>query len=441
MNPNTAINSLSGLIGIQQQRQALQTGQYQQQSAQAQAGQDQQRNRELQALAQFSANAVKDPNYQLPDGSLDVQKFQTGATAVAPTYGQPMIGQLTSNAKEAVATRQAIQSLSAAQNAQITAGLKGLANMPGGATQSDILNWAEQMEANNKDPAFGRAIKSAMLHMSSDPGGGYSNAAAKLAATVGGISMQEPGTQELAGAIQPVTTTTMGPNVGQQTPVGGKVTKTPAPWQMPGFVAAVTAAGSRATGVAGSDIDRSNQVSQAANTAPAAIQLSQSVDSLAQQIHSGQIAKGLSAAAAAAGLAPVVYARQLLNKDLGQLKTLAAANAGSDARMGTILSGYPDETSAERTIHTAMDYIRGSFRQSLARGQNLNAYRTKQPDLTGFQHSDDVLVQSTNPLMHEYTALKSPQERTEFYRRNFATAQEAAAFKAQVQGVSHSLGR
>jgi hypothetical protein len=224
-NPMATINSLSGILNLRQQQQALQTGQYQQQSAQATAQQDQQKNSELQALARFSASAMKDPKYQLPDGSLDVQKFQNDAMAVAPTYGQPIIGQTTSNVKEGINTRAAIQSLSAAQNAQIAAGLKGLASIPGGATKSQILDWKNQMESNNKDPAFARALDNALLFMQPDPNGGYSGAAAKMAAALGGMSMQEPGTVDLGTSVQPTVTTTMGPNVGQQTPAGGSFPK------------------------------------------------------------------------------------------------------------------------------------------------------------------------------------------------------------------------
>lgn len=228
-NPQQGMQTLSDLLGLQQKRQALQTGQYLQQTAAAEASQEQRKNAELQALAKFSANAIQDPTYRLPDGTLDVQKYQTGAMTVAPTYGAPVIGQQTSNVREAIGIRSAIQSLSAAQNAQITDGLKGLANIPGGATRTDLLNWKEQLTANNKDPAFARAIDNAMISLQPDPNGGYSGGAAKMAASLGGMSMQQPGQMDVGGTIQPGTTTTMGPQTGQFTPQGSAVKKTLAP--------------------------------------------------------------------------------------------------------------------------------------------------------------------------------------------------------------------
>src|SRR5271155_3940347 len=121
-NPIAALSSIYGIqqqqLALQQGRQALQTGQYQQQTAQAGAQQAQQENSELQGLSTFSKNAIKDPSYQLPDGSLDTQKFTNDALAVAPVYGGAHIRDVVSNAKEAVGTRKAVQDLAVDQNTQ-----------------------------------------------------------------------------------------------------------------------------------------------------------------------------------------------------------------------------------------------------------------------------------------------------------------------------------
>lgn len=171
-DPMQGVNTLSSLIGVQQQqtqlaqqRQTLQTGQYLQATAQAESQQAGQKNRELQALAQLSQNAIKDPQYLNDDGSLNIQKFQQAATAVAPVYGPPSIGQITSNASEAAVIRKTLQGLSGDQNAVITNGLKGLANIPGGATKTDVLNWVDQVESNNKDPGIRRALQNLLIGM------------------------------------------------------------------------------------------------------------------------------------------------------------------------------------------------------------------------------------------------------------------------------------
>jgi len=380
-NPQQSMGLLSGVLGLQQQRQQLQTGQYQQQTAQAESQQAQQKNQEMQAAAQFVSGAARDPSYLSADGiTPDIQKFTQGFLKVAPTYGQAILGQSISNFQEGVKTRQALQGLASDQNAVMVKGLQGLANLPGGATRTDLLNWKEQVESNNKDPALHRALDNLAISLQPDPNGGYSGAAAKAAATLGGLSMQEPGTQQLTGKIQPVVTTTMGPNVGQQTPVGSSVATVPGPTETPEYKGAVAAAAARATGVAGTDLDRANLISNSIQPSKAAIGLTQQIDGLADIVHSGKIAGGFSKTAAALGVTDATSARQLLEKDLGQLKTTATRYAPSDEAGRTILSGYPEATTDTPVIHSAMDYIRGSFKQNLARGEMLQVYRKNRPD-------------------------------------------------------------
>ena len=135
------------------------------------------------------------------------------------------------------------------------------------------------------------------------------------------------------------------------------------------------------------------------------------------------------------GLSSINEARSQLNKDLGQVKGLAVSKAGSDQRAATILEGYPTDTTPENTIHAAMDYIRGTAKQNLARGQLLSQYQKEDPQgLRGFQAADNVLTGTTNPLMHEYLSLK-PQDQAGFYRRNFSTPQQAQDFKNQVNAL------
>src|ERR1700733_11867223 len=117
VDPMKGLSQLSSILQFRQQQQNLQTGAYQQQAVQAAAQQDQQKNQELQSLAQFTRSAAQDPQYHNPDGSLNVQKFQTDASAAAPTYGQAYIGQATSNANASIDNRKALLSLSNEQRA------------------------------------------------------------------------------------------------------------------------------------------------------------------------------------------------------------------------------------------------------------------------------------------------------------------------------------
>jgi hypothetical protein len=200
---------------------------------------------------------------------------------------------------------------------------------------------------------------------------------------------------------------------------------------------AVAATTKRGLEGAGSDFDRANQVSAAVAPANQTITLTKEVDDLADQVKSGKFADAISKAAAAAGLESDTYARQLLKKDLGRIQATATEGAKSDQRQATVLSGLPDATSDTRTIHTSMDFTRGVARQDLARGALLNSVKAKDPNLRGFQHADDVLTSTTDPLMHEFNSLQTPQQRVDFYKRNFSQRQDAEAFTNKVKGMSH----
>jgi len=227
-------------------------------------------------------------------------------------------------------------------------------------------------------------------------------------------------------------------------PVGQPVTDQGlAPTEKPSYIAERTGAGARATGTAGSDIDRSNEVASLQQQSKAAIPLTQRIDQLSHEIASGNLAKKISETGNWLGFSSVNEARSQLNKDLGQVKALAIARSGSDARAATVLEGYPTDTTPEATVHAAMDYIRGTARQNLARGNLLSQYQKEDQGLKGFQAADNVLAGKTDPLMHEYLSLK-PEEQAGFYRRNFSTPQEAQAFKDEVNALkkhTHAFGQ
>jgi hypothetical protein len=158
VNPvGQGLTTLSDLMNVKRQQQALQTGVYQQQTAQANAQQDQQKNQELQSLAQFTKSAARDPAYHNPDGSLNVQKYQTDAMAAAPTYGQAYIGQMTSNANAMVDNRKALLGLSNDQRKTIGGYFGAVAAKPN-ATKEDFADAAEQARGVSDDPGYQKAV-------------------------------------------------------------------------------------------------------------------------------------------------------------------------------------------------------------------------------------------------------------------------------------------
>jgi hypothetical protein len=51
------------------------------------------------------------------------------------------------------------------------------------------------------------------------------------------------------------------------------------------------------------------------------------------------------------------------------------------------------------------------------------------------------LAGGTDPLMHEFKALKTPAERIEFYKRNFTDPTKAQDFRNKVAGMGHVFGQ
>lgn len=201
----------------------------------------------------------------------------------------------------------------------------------------------------------------------------------------------------------------------------------------------VAGATALATGAAGGDVDRANEVGGLQQQSAAAIQLTKQADKLKEELDSGHLAKMISNTGNYLGFSSVNDARAQLNQDLGKMKGLVASRAGSDSRAAAMLEGYPQDTTPNNTFHADMDYLRGTARQNLARGKLLDDQYSK--DRRGFQAADNLMTRTTNPLMHEFNALK-PEERGAFYKHNFTNPQDAQAFKHEVEALkkhSHVL--
>jgi hypothetical protein len=430
-DPLGSISKIIGLqsaqVGLQQQRQNLQTGQYQQQAAQAGAQQEQQKNAEYQAAQKVAVEGAQSGKYTNADGSLNRQQLADDITTVAPTYGQGIAGQLLSQANEIISNKQAVQNLTTDKRAIIGNTLGSLAGDPT-VDQSKVIDGLEALRQQYPDDKqMSRMLQS--LGGAIPPGAGGPQLQQILNSAASSMTAKpsvQPGTNAASQNIN------RGTFSGQMTLPGGSAPNPTGPQ--------VTGAAARQTGTASSDVDRANQVSANVKSAPATIQTSQQIDDLADQIHSGKFVDAISKAAAAVGMKDDTYARQLLKKDLGIIQTQLTAAAPSDSRAATILSGTPDATSDPQTIHGAMDYVRGAARQNLAQGENKNSYQAKHADLGGFQQADDAFTSAAGPLVHEFLSLKTPAEQSQFYRRNFTSAQQALQFRNQARAASHTLG-
>lgn len=205
VNPNQAVQTLSGLVGLQQQKQALETGAIQQQGIAADVQQKQQQNQELQALAQFTHNASKDPSFHKQDGSLDVEKFQREAAAVAPVYGQAYIGQATSNANAMLDNRKALLGLSNEQRKTIGSYFGAVAANPS-ATPEDFMDAVEKARSVSDDPGYQRAVDRTLMWFPQVHSLPTEQAATAIRQHARGIAMQTnaPNVDQSSPAVQMV---------------------------------------------------------------------------------------------------------------------------------------------------------------------------------------------------------------------------------------------
>jgi hypothetical protein len=449
-DPNQSLNTLSQVLSMGQKGLAIQGQKSENISKAAQATVAQQSATENQNLAKLMSDPVGNG---LVDGDGNPTKdAQRIVMQAAPTTGSQHYSDLVNAATNKVKFNGALNDLRSSERQEVLQNYAGAA--AGADSPDDIKAVGAQLlaskkgtpeEGNYRDIVNGLNEQMDLMtkhqNMSGKliPPGQELWRSAVLNATRAGLPEgQTVGPGGLATPQQAQT----GAGTVNRNPLTGAISQPPgAPTgsainPTPPQVAGQTL---RQTGTAGGDVDRMNQVSSAVKGASAAIPLTTQVDDLAEQIHSGKFAAAISNAAAAVGMSADTYARQELRKNLGQIKTAAIAGpaGGSDSRASVIESGFPDETSDPQTIHKAMDYARGSLREDLARGNNLNQYRQKHPDLSGFQTADDILTSHTDPLMHEFKALP-PAQQAGFYRRNFSSPQEAQAFKNKVKAADHT---
>lgn len=428
-------------IALKQAQQNLQTGQYQQQQQQGLAQQQQEMMRERQLLQQAQSSGKDDQGNSLngPDGEPDPVAYTRFASRALPLIGQNVVQGIVKTQTDNVGLLKSSLGLSNDQR-DTAAGIIRSAigtNTPssqivsqvqsaignGASAQRNISSLVPLIAHLDNLPA-GQMRDKALTHLADS----YSPQAQVAA------SQTSAPTQSFApsGNVQTTESNWKAPG-GAGAQLGPQVKVGLGPTQTPSYAGSVAAASSRATGVGGIDVQRADQVSANVQPASAALPLTHEIDDLADQIHSGKLEGWVSAKAAALGIQPLTYARQLLEKDLGQVKAAAIKGAPNQGAESTILSGYPEATSDNQTIHTAMDYIRGGFRQTLGRDQNLLSYQKQHPDLSGFQQADDAFTSKNNPLAAEYQALKPGAERQGFLRRNFKNAQEAQAFVDQLK--------
>ena len=427
INTPNPLQSMNQFMDLAKSRQQLQIGKSvmtEQASKAAFAKQSQQEMQSALPLLKDPVGAgIMDDDGNVKDGA---QKVLANAM---PTTWKSHYDDFINAAKTKVETKKAVLGLGADVRSQIASQLGGVITNPRADTQ-DVNNALDNVESfykgtpneelvnkitgnlrNHNPQTVTGFVRSTLTPEGLTGAGGLMTPS--LPSNAAGQPIQQ---SRLTGAVAPVQGATYPQGLTPSTPQ-------------------VAGATTREVSTGNADIDRANEVGNLQQVSAAALPLTQRIDQLSHEINSGHLAKMISESGNYLGFSSVNEARSQLNKDLGQVKGLAVARAGSDSRAATILEGYPTDTTPEATTHAAMDYIRGTARQNLARGKVLSQYQQKDPTgMRGFQAADNVIGANTDPLMHEYLSLK-PAEQAGFFKRNFSTAKQAQDFRHQVDAL------
>ncbi len=222
-DPLKGINAYSGILGLQQQRQALQTGQYQQQIASAEAQQADLKNKELTAVSNL-VSSVHNGAYRKSDGTFDNQKFSDDVAAVAPVYGQDISSTAMSRANEVVKNQKAKQDLTDSARSSLGTVLSTLSKDPNTRRDDVVSAYTQWMMDHKDDPAaFRVGLAQAALLPQNDADPGFRDALGKYAATLTGQPTTAPSSVDTGAQTIPGVTSSV---TGQFTPAQGNVPRT-----------------------------------------------------------------------------------------------------------------------------------------------------------------------------------------------------------------------
>ena len=446
-DPMKGVNTLSGIIGIQQQKQNLQTGQYIQQTAAARAQQEGLAAQQTQGVQNFFK--TWDPTQHVgDDGTTDLDSALQSDEFKA-----------SGNAKPAV-----MQALLDIKNKQLTnkTALAGLNN-------ALVTQLGQQAGALAKDPD--------VIADKTDPNTGVNPGRAKIKEMFSNFSQQSPDAARIAAIYSPIAT--HAPNTkgalsagigalqmqardvgGQQTaqypgavtnaagnilnrtpstgalsapPIAGAATPSDVPPsgpvapRPPGLglnpstpqVASATAAG---VGQAGTDNQVFAKVMAAGANAQRGIELAQRLQQDAQMARSGQYSEEFANRLTIFKQHdPSATARQMLQKDAENLKSLAEEGATTNEERTQIGGGYPSpETMNPDTIGKAARYWQGSFTMAGARSKNAIDH-VSQNGTAGLTLKDQAFMSTASPgkfAPPEPTKTVSMQEVTDYAKKH-----------------------
>lgn len=464
-NPQQTLGTLSGIYGIKQQQQNLQTGQYAQAQAQAESQQAQQKNSELQKAQSVAIEGARSGAYDDGNGGINRQKMADDILKVAPVYGQGQVSSLLSQANEVVQNKQAHQNLTVSQKKEMGDTFGALAADPN-VDNTKVIDAIESLrQAHPNDPEYSRLLTSQVMHLPNTAPtdqlratlGRFAAAATGDSQVTTGTTATPGGTQGIAqnrftGAVSPAgapvaapphQTTNAAGQIVNVTPAGGTSVAPSAapPGAPPGMGANPTAAQAQTQNtIAAGVTQRVQQAQSAANnttqaqdalTRARAILDSPDGPNTGANFENKQYVKNFLAGA---GIdTKGADDANTLAKNLARYEASRATQAGlggTDAARELAHNGSPN-------VSLDKGALKGVITQSLATEKALAAYagiqaKTKDPGALAKNEADfrsiPNLIQG-----YEYGLARNPQEANDFLTKHGISRADMAKTRAQIK--------
>lgn len=447
-DPMAGINSYSGILGLRQQQQALQTGQYQQQSAQATAQVNQQDAAQRGAAGSFfkSFDIAK---HHGDDGTLDLDSALTSPEFKATGDAAPDIAKsLLAIKNSQLDAKSKLAGLNSDLRNQFSSQVAGLAqdpdvkdgNQTGRGKVLDAINQFGKVggaDAQRVAGIYGQVLQNTPPERMSQALQNLQLQAKSAGEQLPQAATRETGAETVSGTVAPGT--------GAFQPAGAGVKKTLGPSEQLSYVRSRGAASTEGTQGASNDEALYNDIVQKGTKAASLKALTQDVRNLAGEVQTGQYSKAFSdrwsAIKQTFGVRPddnsFETKRQILSKMAAQLRTQSEAGASTDAERNGIASALPDpEHMGPAAVDQAARYVGALADSNAARARFANQHRQVNGGAsTGIRAADSAFMQNADPRVFEYQGIPAGQQRQDYLRQHFKSKEEVQAFLDKQQAL------
>lgn len=450
-DPNQGISTVSGMLGLRQQQQNLQTGQLQQQQEQLKTAQ-------AQGVQDFFK--TWDPSQHVADdGSTDLDSALQSKEFKGAGNAKPAIMQSLLDIKnKQLGNKQALSSLNSDLVKQFTTGMGSLAK-------------DEDVVADKTDPTTGVNAGRAKIDQFMGNFGKLSPDAARIAAIYGPVTQHAPPGKLAAGvaAMQmqgqsaseqqaqqnPATGSydtganivpyTVNRATGIPQPTGQQIPKQLGPTEQLPYKRQAAAAGTEGAAGAANDEDLYNTITQRGTQATKLKSLTQDISSLAGEVQTGQYSKAFadkwSALKQTFGFRPddnsADTKRQILTKMAAQLKAASESGATTDSARAGIEASLPDpEHMGPAAVQQAARYVGSLADIDTARSRLAQQHRqVSGGQSTGLRAADSAFMQNADPKVFEYQNIPPGKERQDYLKQHFKSKDEVKAFLDKQQAL------